>query len=50
MKTITRIIEEQVYRWQLMHKEKTVEKEGISIVTHFERTRQRRPYRRNPPG
>jgi cytidylate kinase len=33
MKTITRIIEEQVHRWQIMHKEKTVEKEGISIVT-----------------
>ena len=33
MKTIPRIIEEQVHRWQIMQKETTEEKEGISIVT-----------------
>ena len=33
MKTISRIIEEQVHRWQIMQKEAAVEKEGISIVT-----------------
>ena len=33
MKSIPQIIEEQVHRWQIMHKETTEEKEGISIVT-----------------
>ncbi len=33
MKTIPRIIEEQVQRWQIMQKEGKEEKEGISIVT-----------------
>ena len=33
MKSIPRIIEEQAQRWQIMHKEKKEEKEGISIVT-----------------
>ncbi|MGD9112093.1 MAG: cytidylate kinase family protein, partial [Desulfobacterales bacterium] len=33
MKTIQRIIEEHVHRWQIMHKEEVQEKEGVSIVT-----------------
>ena len=33
MKTIPRIIEEQVQRWQIMQKEGKEEKEGVSIVT-----------------
>ena len=33
MKTITRLIEEQVNRWQIMQKEGKEEKEGVSIVT-----------------
>jgi cytidylate kinase len=33
MKTIPRIIEEQVQRWQIMHKEGKEEKKGVSIVT-----------------
>ena len=33
MKSIPRIIEEQVQRWQILQKEGTVEKEGVSIVT-----------------
>ena len=33
MKSIPRIIEEQVQRWQIMQKEGKEEKEGISIVT-----------------
>ncbi len=33
MKTILRIIEEQVQRWQIMQKETKEEKEGVSIVT-----------------
>lgn len=33
MKSIPRLIEEQVNRWQIMHKEGKEEKEGVSIVT-----------------
>lgn len=33
MKTIPRIIEEQVQRWHIMQKEEIEEKEGVSIVT-----------------
>ena len=33
MKSIPRIIEEQAQRWQIMHKEKKEETEGVSIVT-----------------
>ncbi len=33
MKTIPRIIEEQMQRWQIMQKEGKEEKEGVSIVT-----------------
>ena len=33
MKSIPRIIEEQVQRWQIMQKEGKEEKEGISIIT-----------------
>jgi len=33
MKTIQRIIEEHVHRWQIMHKEEVQQKEGVSIVT-----------------
>ena len=33
MKSIPRIIEEQVQRWQIMQKEGKEEKEGVSIVT-----------------
>ena len=33
MKSIPRIIEEQVQRWQIMQKEGKAEKEGVSIVT-----------------
>lgn len=33
MKTIARIIEEQVHRWQLLHKERPEEIPGISVVT-----------------
>ncbi len=33
MKTIPRIIEEQVHRWQITQKKKAPEKEGVSIVT-----------------
>jgi cytidylate kinase len=33
MKTIPKIIEEQMHRWQIMHKEEAEEKEGISVVT-----------------
>jgi len=33
MKSIPRIIEEQVHRWQIMQKEGKEEKEGISVIT-----------------
>ena len=33
MKSIPRIIEEQVHRWQIMQKKELSEKEGVSIVT-----------------
>ena len=33
MKSIPRIIEEQVQRWQIMQKEEKEEKQGISIIT-----------------
>ncbi len=33
MKTVTRIIEEQIHRWQIAHREKKEEKPGISIIT-----------------
>lgn len=33
MKSISKIIEEQVHRWQITHKKEALEKEGISIVT-----------------
>jgi len=33
MKTITKIIEEQVHRWQILHQEGAQETEGISVVT-----------------
>ena len=33
MKSIPQIIEEQVHRWQLLQKEATEEKEGVSIIT-----------------
>lgn len=33
MKTIPRIIEEQVHRWQITQKKKVPEQEGVSIVT-----------------
>ena len=33
MKSIPRIIEEQVQRWQIMQKEGRAEKEGVSIIT-----------------
>jgi hypothetical protein len=33
MKSIPRIIEEQVQRWQIMQKEEKEEKEGVSIKT-----------------
>ena len=33
MKSIQRLIEEQVNRWQLMQKEQKEEKEGVSIIT-----------------
>ena len=35
MKSIPRIIEEQVQRWQIMQKEGKEEKEGVSIITVF---------------
>jgi len=33
MKSIPRIIEEQVQRWQIMQKEGTEEKKGVSVIT-----------------
>jgi cytidylate kinase len=33
MKTVTQIIEEQIHRWQIAHKEKKEEKPGVSIIT-----------------
>ena len=33
MKSIQRLIEEQVNRWQIMQKEQKEEKEGVSIIT-----------------
>jgi cytidylate kinase len=33
MKTVTKIIEEQVQRWQILSQERTVETKGISVVT-----------------
>ena len=33
MKSIPRIIEEQVHRWKLSQKKETLEKDGVSIVT-----------------
>ena len=33
MKSIPRIIEEQVHRWQIMQKEGKEEKEGVSVIT-----------------
>ena len=33
MKTISRLIEEQVHRWQIMKKEEATEEQGVSIVT-----------------
>ncbi len=33
MKTVTQIIEEQIHRWQIEHREQKEEKPGISIIT-----------------
>ena len=33
MKSIQRLIEEQVNRWQIMQKEQKEEKEGVTIIT-----------------
>ena len=33
MKTVTQIIEEQIHRWQIAHREQKEEKPGISIIT-----------------
>jgi cytidylate kinase len=33
MKTVNQIIEEQIYRWQMEHREQKEEKPGISIIT-----------------